>query len=208
MLWGGVREGCCDWSHGEVCVQSLRRPLGICARVKIPTSRAKSAREMGHPASCGLAPIVTVAMAVVITIAAAVVFTVSTAIGALVAIAVGLLVVAFVAHPMFVAAGVFPVVVFEIETAAAISVEVPGALPIVESSAITLFAGLVVAISIIVIVLRGLTPCHTAVGQRNGGRQRSHSDPTPYQVTPHNHLRRSKRRLVCESDASALGADA
>src|SRR4029077_13445381 len=98
-----------------------------------------------------LAPVVAVAPAVVVAIVVAVVVvTVAAAIAPLEAHAVRALVVAFRPHPVFEAAGVFPVVVFEIEMAAAIGVVLAGAKAVSETVSVSMLAGLVVPVVVIV----------------------------------------------------------
>src|SRR4029077_19885244 len=134
-----------------------------------------------------LSPIVTVAITVV-AIAAAVVSTVGATVSAFVAIAVGLFVVAFVAHPVLVTAGVFPVVVFEFEAAASFRVELPLALAVIEATMKAVLARFVTAVVIVVVVTIILAPSDAAAGDGHSHRQGCHSDPTPHPVAHHSLL--------------------
>ena len=94
---------------------------------------------MGHPGTykggwkdpaallSTLSPVVSVVVAVVVSIAAIALGIVGLAVSALVAFAVLVFVAALVAHPVLVAARIFPVVVLEFEAAAALDVGLPDA---------------------------------------------------------------------------------
>src|SRR5579871_1526058 len=128
-----------------------------------------------------------VAVAAIITISTIVVK--GAAVSALVAFAIGLLVLALAAHPVLVAARVFPVVVLEVEAAASLGIELSCARAIVESAVETLVAGLVVTIAVVIVVLRpGLSPGHAAAGQRNGYCQGCKSEQTSQCVAHRHHL--------------------
>src|SRR5260221_3249903 len=89
---------------------------------------------------------------VAIPIAAAFV-AVGAAVSLLVALAISTVVVPVIAHPVFVAAGVFPVVVLEFEAPTTFTVVSPGAGAVVITVLEAVFASLVMAIVVVVTIV-------------------------------------------------------
>ena len=113
-----------------------------------------------------LAPVVAITPAVVAVMVAIAV--VGFAISVLVAFAVRVLVLAVISHPVLVTAGVFPIVVLESKAAAALDVVLSGALTIAKTISVTVLAGLVTIVGMIVTVTPGLGGSHRAEGEGNG----------------------------------------
>ena len=112
----------------------------------------------------------------VITVAAIAIGIVGLAVSAFVAFAVLVFVAALIAHPTLVAARVFPIVVLEFESSAALGIGLSDAKAVAIAVPVTLITGVVPAIEAIVAVASpGLTPGHTAEKQRNRHGQQSHS---------------------------------
>src|SRR5438067_5801197 len=179
----------CDWWHVSACVQSLVR-LG--ARIEKPRpGLAKCAGtgtgRVGLPLSPRPPVIITIAVAITIGV-------VSFAVSALVAFAVRVFVVVLVAHPVFKAARVFPVIVLEFEAAAATGVVLSGALAVAITVLEAVLAGLVVTVVIIVVIVPapGLAPSHSSKGQRNHCAQERHSNPTHHPLSQHTYLQMQK----------------
>src|SRR5947208_3076879 len=112
---------------------------------------------MGHPVhltrhNLGSAPVVAVVMAVAVAIPIAIaIIAVTATVPAFVAFAVRVLVVPFVAHPVREAAGVFPVIVLELEAASALAVVLAGVQAVTVAVLETVLASFVMPVVVIVI---------------------------------------------------------
>src|SRR5690242_12673987 len=102
------------------------------------------------------APIVAVMISIAIAIPIAItIVAVAAAVSAFVALTVGVLVVAFVAHPVREAARVFPIVVLELEAASTFTVVLPGVQAVTVAVFEAMFAGFVVPVVVIVVIVGG-----------------------------------------------------
>jgi hypothetical protein len=110
-----------------------------------------------------LSPVIAVVIVITVTIAAIAIGVVGLAISALVAFAILVFVAAFVAHPVLVAARVFPVIVLEFEAAAALDVGLTDSKAVAIAISVTLIAGVVAAIvAIVAVASPRLAPGHTS----------------------------------------------
>src|SRR4051794_8321147 len=162
-------ERACDSSHVGACFGS-QRTVGF-GRFDFRNAAGFSNTEnqkprpafangaktrTGHPlliTVSRLSPVVAVVPAIIVAIAVAAIGAVGAPVSALVAFAVLVFVVAFMAHPVLVAAGVFPVVVLELEAASALGIVLTGAKTVTIAVPVAALAGFVAAIVVAVIIV-------------------------------------------------------